>query len=70
MKTALTLVGIINAEIKETGDDLTVDNFLDAPAAALQAEVDQLPHFVEIEDPAVKERLRTFKIGKGETLET
>jgi hypothetical protein len=36
------IVGIINAAIKETGDDLTIDNFLDAPVAALQAEVDRL----------------------------
>jgi hypothetical protein len=36
------IIGIVNAAIKETGDYMTIDNFLDAPAAALQAEVDRL----------------------------
>jgi hypothetical protein len=36
------IVGIVNTAIKECGGDLTVDNFLDRPVAALQAEVDRL----------------------------
>jgi hypothetical protein len=38
------IVGIVNTAIKECGDDLTVDNFLDRPVAALQSEVDRLNH--------------------------
>jgi hypothetical protein len=36
------IVGIINTAIKECGDKLTADRFLQAPVAALQAEVDRL----------------------------
>ena len=36
------IVAIINTAIKEYGDRLTVDRFLQSPAAALQAEVDRL----------------------------
>jgi len=35
-------VGIVNTAIKECGDDLTVDNFLDRPVAALQAARDRI----------------------------
>jgi hypothetical protein len=36
------IVGIFNNAIKECGDELAVDNFLDGPVAALQSEVDRL----------------------------
>jgi hypothetical protein len=36
------IVGIVNNAIKECGDELTVDNSLDRPVAALQAEIDRL----------------------------
>jgi hypothetical protein len=36
------IVGIVNTAIRESGDGLTIDNFLDRRVAALQAEVDRL----------------------------
>jgi hypothetical protein len=36
------IVGIVNTAIQECGDDLNIDTFIEAPAAALQAEVDRL----------------------------